>query len=157
MIIAVCTDDQMVDYITEDANRRAPNVFGNDYRVFDEQIPDLGANENLFLVAHGTAVGDENQPVIGSKGNHFYLTAKDLYVNLPIFPHDYRGKIYVYACESAEPGADGVSFVKALMKVMNLSYPHLRAFGQIGSPSGPIPSPDDGSWSEARLSETETV
>ncbi len=149
MIIAVCTDDPMVDLIASKAQAKNRASFGQWYKVFEKNIPNLGAKEDVFLVAHGAAIGDENQPVIGSKGNDFYLTARDLYSNLTIFPRDYSGSVYVYACESADPGAGGLSFVQKLMQIMRPSYPNLTAYGQTGKPGGPLPAPSDPSWIRA--------
>ena len=149
MIIAVCTDDPMVDSIAYTAQANHSDIFGKWYKVYDKNIPDLKASEDVFIVAHGAAFGDEKQPVIGSKGNDFYLTARDLYSNLTIFPHNYNGSVYVYACESAAPGADGLSFVQSLMQAMGASYPNLVAYGQTGKPGGPLPAPSDKSWKRA--------
>lgn len=149
MIIAVCTDDQMVDSIASKASANHSGTFKKWYKVFDKKIPDLKSDENIFIVAHGAAFGDENKPVIGSKGNDFYLTARDLYNNLTIFPHDYSGGVYVYACESAAPGAGGLSFVQSLKQAMKPSYPNLEAYGQTGKPGGPLPDPSDPSWKKA--------
>ncbi|TCL76090.1 hypothetical protein [Rhizobium sp. BK251] len=149
MIIAACTDDPMVEDIARTASEGNHATFGDWYKVFDKHIPDLGVRENLFIVAHGAAFGDENQPVIGSKSNDFYLTARDLNANLKIFPKDYSGGVFVYACLSAVPGAGGLSFVQAYKKIIGPSFPHLTAWGQTGKPKGPLPGPSDKSWTRA--------
>lgn len=149
MIIAVCTDDPMVETIAREAAESNPRVFGKWFKVFDKAIPDLGATEDLFIVAHGAAFGDENQPVIGSKSNDFYLTARDLNANLTIFPNGYSGGVFVYACLSAAPGAGGLSFVESYLAIIGPSFPKLTAWGQTGKPSGPLPLPSDKSWVQA--------
>lgn len=149
MIIAACTDDPMVETIASTAAGAYPGVFGDWHRVFDTAIPDLGVNEDLFIVAHGAAFGDENQPVIGSKSNDFYLTAEDLNSNMTIFPSGYSGGVYVYACLSAVKGASGLSFIEAYKAKIGASYPGLTAWGQTGKPYGPLPGPQDGSWIRA--------
>ena len=150
MIIAACTDDLMVEDIARDAAKGNHHVFGEWYKVFDRDIPHLRPTENLFIVAHGAAFGDEGQPVIGSKGDDFYLTARDLNKNLTIFPEGYSGGVYVYACLSAAPGAGGLSFVEAYKALIGPSFPKMSAWGQTGKPSGPLPPPTDKSWVEAR-------
>jgi len=149
MIIAACTDDPMVEDIARTAAEKHADVFGDWYKVFHKPLPNLGVTEDLFIVAHGAAVGDERQPVIGSKANAFYLTARDLNANLHIFPNGYSGGVYVYACESADPGVGGLSFVEAYKKIIGPSYPGLTAWGQTGKPGGPLPLPTDRSWIKA--------
>ena len=149
MIVAACTDDPMVETIARTAAEWQFDVFGRWYKVYHEKIPDLGVTENLFIVAHGAAFGDEGQPVIGSKANAFYLTARDLNKNLTIFPNGYSGCVYVYACLSAVPGAGGLSFVEAYKQIIGPSFPKMTAWGQTGKPSGPLPLPTDKSWIEA--------
>ncbi len=148
MIIAACTDDPMVERIAEQASERDPAAFGSRYKVFDDQIPDLAKDEDLFIVAHGAAYGDENQPVIGSKENDFYLTARDLNANLQIFPEGYAAGVYIYACESAAKGNAEFSFVGAYKNIVGPSFPGLTVWGQVGKPGGPLPDADDPSWVE---------
>ncbi len=149
MIIAVCTDDPMVDGIARTAATSNHAIFGDWYKVFDDNIPDLGKDEDLFIVAHGAALGDEGQPVIGSKSNAFYLTARDLNSNLHIFPSGFSGGVFVYACLSAVKGATGLSFVETYLKIIGPSFPNLTAWGQTGKPFGPLPAPQDPSWQRA--------
>ncbi len=149
MIIAACNDDPMVVSIAQQAATANAGVFGAWYKIFDSQIPDLGASEDLYIVAHGAAIGDENQPVIGNKEDAFYLTARDLNANLHIFPKNYAGRVYVYACKSAQKGKDEVSFIEQFKKIAGSSYPNMSIFGQVGSPSGPLPAFNDASWKKA--------
>lgn len=149
MIIAACTDDPTVQRIAQNATQSDPGVFGNWYKVFAGNIPDLGANEDLFIVAHGAAIGDEGQPVIGSQSNHFYLTARDLNANLHVFPIGYSGSVYVYACQSALNGKAEVSFVDQFHSLIDQSFPGVEVYGQTGSPGGPLPGPHSASWTPA--------
>lgn len=145
MIIAACNDDQMVLDI---ASAASAATFGKWYKIFASSIPDLGIDENLYIIAHGAAVGDEGQPVIGDKADAFYLTGRDLNSNLHIFPSGYRGGVFIYACESAKSGTTA-SFVGDFLGVIHPSYPAITVFGQTGKPSGPLPGPSDSSWTKA--------
>ncbi|MBZ6377819.1 hypothetical protein B5C34_02960 [Pacificimonas flava] len=149
MIIAVCTDDPMIENVAREASQSNHATFGDWHRVFDDPLPDLGKDEDLFIVAHGAAFGDENQPVIGSEANDFYLTARDLNSNLHIFPEGYSGGVYVSACESAAPGANGLSFVQSYMRIIGPSFPNMTAWGHRQSLGGPLPPPGDSSWTQA--------
>lgn len=149
MIIAACNDDQMVEDIARNASQQHHATFGDWYKIFAAQIPDAGQHENLFIVAHGAAFGDENKPVIGNKTDDFYLTARDLNANMHVYPSGYDGGVYIYACESAAQGAE-TSFVEEYKAIVSQSYPNIRVYGQVGHPGGPIPGPNDPSWVEAR-------
>lgn len=149
MIIAACTDDPMVTKIAREASEKAPETFGSWHKVFDKNIPDLEVDEDLFIVAHGAAIGDEGQPVIGSREDAFYLTARDLNSNLHIFPSGYAAGVYVYTCLSAVKGATGLSFVETYQAIIGPSFPGLTAYGQTGKPHGPLPGPEDPSWVKA--------
>ncbi|MEH6517815.1 MAG: hypothetical protein V7742_14110 [Halioglobus sp.] len=150
MLIAVCTDDPMVEDICKAAAMSDPDVFGDRwFRVYADVIPDLGAQEDLFIVAHGAAIGDEDLPIIGSKHNAFYLSARDLRANLQGFPSGYAGNVYIYACQSALAGQAERSFVQNYLADMTPSYPGISVYGQTGSPGGPLPLPTDDSWVRA--------
>jgi hypothetical protein len=57
--------------------------------------------------------------------------------------------VFIYACESAKGGAAETSFVEDYLKVVKPSFPAITVFGQTGKPSGPLPGPDDASWTQA--------
>jgi len=150
MIIVVCTDDPKLTKIAEASARSAPNVFGNVYRVFGKSIPRLGADEHLFLVAHGAKKGDDNNPVIGSKTNAFYVNAVDLYKNISgLFPAGYQANIYVDACESADNDDSTFSFTEALKTQVRVNHGKTRLFGRNGAVSGLVPQPAAKGWQEA--------
>ncbi|MEM9332166.1 MAG: hypothetical protein AAGA53_12630 [Pseudomonadota bacterium] len=149
MIIGVCTDDVAIENQVNKSAASDPAVFGKAYLVFNRNIPDLKVDEDLFLVAHGAAFGDEDQPVIGSKSNAFYLTASDLNSNLHVFPLNYKGRIFVDACYSADPGKAGWSFVEKFKEIIVQSFPGVKVFGRTGSVGGPVLKPGDPNWKEA--------
>lgn len=149
MIIAVCKDDPTDVEIAKAASKKYQATFGNWYKIYDKKIPNLGATENLFIIAHGASYTDEGQPVIGNMADAFYLTARNLNANMHLFPSGYSGGVYIYACESADHGAAEVSFVLAYLKCVKPSYPNIKVFGQTGKIHGPLPVPSDPSWKSA--------
>lgn len=151
MIIAICTDDAEVNRVARNAAASAPAIFGAHFDIYAQNIPDLGVDEDLFIVAHGVAVGDENSPVIGSEANDFYLTARDLNSNLHIFPNGYRGNIYISACESALAGEGGTSFIEEFSAIFQQSFARSLVFGHIGAIRGALPQPGDRSWLQAAI------
>jgi len=146
MIITVCTDDPEVENIAEASHQANPAIYGACYKVFERPIPDLAQDEDLFITAHGAAMGDENQPVIGSQSNDFYLTARDLNSNLHVFPSGYKGCIYISTCESADPGGEGFSFAEKYKEILQPSFPQISVFGHRGEVDKRIPLPGDPSW-----------
>jgi hypothetical protein len=151
MIIAMCTDDPEVYDVAIEAELNAPEIFGQAFDAFSEDIPMLAPDENLFIVAHGINFGDEGSPVIGSKKNDFYLTPRDLNTNLHVFPLGYRGNVYVSACWSADPGHDGESFVDQFYTTFQRSFPHSQVFGHLGKLGGALPPPGDNLWVHAAI------
>lgn len=150
MIIVVCTDDPQLIKTAEATAKSAPNVFGKVYQVFGTTIPKLGADENLFLLAHGAKKGDDNNPVIGSEKNVFYVNAVDLYRNISgLFPQLYKANIYVDACESADNNAFTFSFAEALKTQVQAHHKKTRVFGRNGSVNGLVPQPGARAWREA--------
>lgn len=151
MIIVVCTDD---DELYEAARRDAanfPEIYGEVYTVFDQNLPELGPEENLFISAHGTELGDDGNAVIGSEANDFYINAVDFWENIKdIFPDMYSGNVLVDACNSADWGGGGdiPSFASALQTQIGEVYGGAEVFGRTGEPNmlDPIPMPGDGAW-----------
>ncbi len=150
MIIIVCTDDPQLEKIAQKSIKKYPGVFGDYYKVFDEDIPVLDANEDLFIIAHGAFEGDDGNPVIGDKSveRAFYLNALGLLQNIGnIFPAFYSGDIYVDACESADHNDYTFSFIEVLQAQIQTRYDS-NVYGKNGSPSGLI-DPPGGTWTRA--------
>ena len=151
MIIIAATDDPNLDTIAINSAARARDTYGDIYKVFEHQIPPLGDEENLFIIAHGAYEGDEGGPVIGSATDDFYLTPMDTYQNLQsIFPNGYSGNVYIDACESATEESV-VSFIVLLKTVLLDNGFDCRVFGREGLASGLIPLPGNPDWVEASL------
>jgi hypothetical protein len=151
MIIVVCTDDAGLFQIAIQSRDRTPSAFGQIFKIFDQRIPTLGINENLFLIAHGAFHGDDGNPVVGDKRNAFFVNAVVLFRALQeggIFPGGYQGNVYVDACESADHDNATFSFIEVLQAQLQ---PHYRTvvFGRNGTAGGLIPLPDSGNWRRA--------
>ncbi len=151
MVIVVCTDDKdLLKLAHQQANSNAP-VFGKCYLAFKDQIPQLGQNENLFIGAHGAFKGDDGKPVIGDKEKAFYVNAADFLENVKgIFPDNYQGSIYIYACESADYDTGTDSFSEVFKSVLQVSRQNVRVYGQKGAVGlKGVVGPDDKGWLEA--------
>ncbi|MEV0730294.1 MULTISPECIES: hypothetical protein [Polymorphospora] len=156
MIITVCTDDDLLVREAEKQSRQNPRVYGTTYRVFSQVIPRLGVDEDLFVSSHGAYDGtgwiSPPQPVIGDKKKDLFLTAGDLYVNLEhLLPADYRGRIFVSACESADAGGPAaMSFVDRLATTLGAhGHGGIAVYGQRGAVGMRIPAPNDPGWIRA--------
>lgn len=68
MILIVCKDDEKaLEKIAKDSVKANPNVFGNVFFAYKNPLPNLGINENLFIIAHGAFKDASRNPVIGVK------------------------------------------------------------------------------------------
>lgn len=151
MILVVCTDDPGLIAIARECTRLNQPVYGQTHQIFRGQLPALGQNENLFIIAHGAFRGDGNNPVIGDEQEAFYVNGVELYVNLsPIIPPNYRGRVYIDACESATNNAYTFSFSEVFKsQIQPNRNPAPRVFGRNGTVGGLIPLPDANGWREA--------
>lgn len=147
MILVVCTDDPALVGQAQAQSLAHPGVFGQTYQVFTA-VPNLGLNENLFVIAHGAYRGDDNNPVIGDHNAAFYVNAVELWENIQgIVPGHYTGSVYISACESGDHVRGSFSFAEVFSAQLrghraDAGY----AYGQNGAVVGPIPNPDDPSW-----------
>ena len=150
MIIVVCTDDN--NLLTTAQQQSAGNiaVYGNCFHAFNDQIPQLGANENVFITAHGASRGDDGNPVIGDSNNAFYVNAVDLWTNISgIFPANYIGNVYISACESANSN-NGLSFAEVFKgQIQDAISTAGNVFAQRGTVDLTIPLPTDNGWEQA--------
>ncbi|MEZ5088313.1 MAG: hypothetical protein R2719_00565 [Micropruina sp.] len=95
MIIVVCRDDPGLVAIANLSRQGNPGVFGAVHQVFGNQIPQLGVNENLFLISHGVKDGDDGNPTIGGAADDFWVNAVQLFDALVagnLFPPATRGR-----------------------------------------------------------------
>jgi len=148
VIITVCTDDDALVKCAEAASRKEPLTFGSCFRVFAKQIPKLGANENLFISAHGAYQGDDSNPVIGDKAAALFLNGVQAFQQLEsIFPANYRASVYISACEAADHADDDFSFAEVFKAQLQGARPQAGAvYGQSGSVGLRVPPPTDGGW-----------
>jgi hypothetical protein len=152
MLIVLAQDDPRLLPLARQAAALQPGIYGAVFLAFQDQIPPLGASEDLFIVAHGAAVGDDNNPVIGDAKEGHYVNAPDLYGNLSgIFPHGYGGRIFIYACESAIVGGGSFSFAEAFRNVLQADHGAARVFGRRDHPGPRILAPDAPGWVEATI------
>ncbi|MEV6607548.1 hypothetical protein [Kutzneria sp. NPDC051319] len=149
MILAVCTDDDAGTLHVGQAQSAAnPQVYGACHAVFATPVPALGVSENLFVIAHGAAVGDDGGPVIGDEHHAFWVNPADLWNNMQnIFPAGYYGNVYISACESADTPNGTCSFSELFSSVLRHHRPNAgTVYGQHGAVHGNIPLPTDQSW-----------
>jgi len=152
MIIVVCTDDASLIDVARDSSAAAPAIFGNYYQIYAQQIPNLAAAEDLFLIAHGAYAGDDNNPVIGDERNAFYVNAVELFQNIQsLFPAGYSGIVYIDACESADHDEETFSFSEVFLTQIHAVHGSTHVFGRNGTVGGTIPLPGSAGWVEATL------
>lgn len=148
MIITACTDDDALIKAAKAASLKEPLIFGNCYRVFAKQIPPLGADENLFISAHGVYEGDDKNPVIGDKAAALFLNGVQAFQQLEgIFPANYRGSVYISACEATDHADDDFSFAEVFKAQLEGARPQAGAvYGQSGGVGLRVPPPTDRGW-----------
>jgi hypothetical protein len=150
MILSVCRDDLRNTWdVARESLDAHPDVFHRAHLVFESEVPALGVNEDLFVIAHGASIGDEGKPVIGDHHDALYLDAPTFWENVKgIFPEGYQASVYVFACESADPGP-GLDFSFAEMLAVYVKADrsvNCRVYGRKGGVGGRIPLPDDDFW-----------
>lgn len=149
MILAVCTDDDQATLHVGQAQSAAnPLVYGDCHAVFEAPVPRLGEGENLFVIAHGAAVGDDGGPVIGDKRRAFWVNPAGLWANVQsIFPRGFFANVYISACESADTPNGTCSFTELFMSALRHNRPNSGVvYGQRGAVHGNIPLPTSASW-----------
>ena len=147
MIIVVCTDDPTLIGIANVSSNQNPNVFRAVYQVFANQIPQLAADEDLFILAHGALYGDEGGPVIGSQRDDFYVTPSVLAASTRgLFPGEWAANVYIDACDSATDDDKLLSFAQLFLYPMADIYAGVTVSGIVGLSSGQIPLPNDPKW-----------
>lgn len=156
MLITVCTDDDELVRAAQRQARTQAGIYGRCYRAFEDAIPKLKTDENLFITAHGAFETDDvspRQPVIGDKTHALYLTGGDLYANLrEILPDGYTGRIYISACESADPGGPAaLSFADRLLITLSRhGHGNIQVFGHKGAVGMNTPPPESSQWVRAK-------
>lgn len=150
MIIVASPNDQTIINIAQNQSANNVNTYGNTY-VMGNSIPQLGPNENLFIIGHATPRGDSNLPELGDANGAFAVDGQELYGNLePIFPAGYAADVYIDACSSANWGRGGFSFIELFKSQIAPVFNGVRVFGRLGEVSGNIPDPNDNSvWRQA--------
>lgn len=151
IIILSDVSDPALTTAAQNAHNSNAAAFGTVYAI-GNNIPVLGISEDLFILAHGAAVGDQGIPVIGSAASDFYLDAAAFFDNFrSIFPNGYSGDVYVDACYSGDTfttvqGLLCPSFATSLCSRIRISYRDVNVFGRHGSVSGTMLLPGDPAW-----------
>lgn len=152
MIIVVCRDDPGLVAIANLSRQGNPGVFGAVHQVFGNQIPQLGVNENLFLISHGVKDGDDGNPTIGGAADDFWVNAVQLFDALVagnLFPPGYAGSVFIDACEASDHDDDTFSFAEVFKAQIQGWFGTVRVFGRSGAVGGLIPLPNANGWREA--------
>lgn len=124
MILIICTDDHNLESVAKNTVMKYPDIYEASYKIFHSQLRPLKKSEDLFIISHGAFQGDNDRPVIGDKEKAFYLNGDALYTSIKdIIPEDYRGDIYIDACESADSTEDLISFSETFYLEFHQDYP----------------------------------
>jgi hypothetical protein len=148
MILFLCNDDALA------WNAVAPQagpVFGNAYQLIQNGMPQLGVNENLFIVAHGLP-GE-----IGNQNGMLAWNALELWNYLTnttpndrggsLFPAGYAGNIYVWACYPANiTRRDRLSFIENFHAFSRVGLPNSSVYGVAGAVGFAIAPPGNSAW-----------
>lgn len=152
MILVVCTDD--INLLNEATRQSLQDIktFGKCYQLsFEGSLPPkLGISENLFVTAHGSCKWEAKNSVIGDRGNTaYYFNGVDFYNRIKnLFPKNYRGTVYISACESANHPWDCFSFIEVFKSQIDVDY-NVSVYGQKGKVDYAIPYPNASIWIEA--------
>ena len=152
MIIVVCRDDPGLVAIANLSRQGNPGVFGAVHQVFGNQIPQLGVNENLFLISHGVKDGDDGNPTIGGAADDFWVNAVQLFDALVagnLFPPGYAGSVFIDACEASDHDDDTFSFAEVFRAPIQGRHGQVRVYGRSGTAAGLIPLPGSPGWRQA--------
>ena len=147
IIILSDVPDQALTATAQTAGTNNAAVFGLIYNL-GNAIPALVKTENLFILAHGAAVGDQGIPVIGSQASDFYLDAASFFDNFrSIFPANYSGSIYVDACQSGDSFAlKGGIVCPSFATSLSVRVRNIRVYGRHGNVQGGMLLPGDPAW-----------
>ncbi len=144
MIICVISDnDHDVMHHAEIAvGHYGSEALGGIYCAFRDVIPSLRDNEDLIIMAYGTAGDSDTGPKIGNFDAGFSVTPDELFKNLEsIFPSSWSGNTYVEAGSSADavidpdPNLHQLSFIEDFGLAITdcLKNSELRIFGRSGA------------------------
>ncbi|GAA0696378.1 hypothetical protein GCM10008904_00320 [Paraclostridium ghonii] len=152
MILVVCLDDPKLLKKAEKQSSQDRIMFGDCHvlKFRGSLPPKLGISENLFVTAHGSCDWEAKNAVIGDRGNTtYYFNGVDFYNRIKnIFPTDYRGNVYISACESADYPWDCFSFIEVFKSQIDVDY-NVSVYGQKGKVGYAIPYPNASIWIEA--------
>jgi hypothetical protein len=152
MILVLC-DDIGIYNTAQTTSLGNQMTFGNVYRYVTPIVPQLGRNEDLFIIAHGMQgeIGNEvGPPAWNALQLLEYLMGESDRFNHgalhSIFPDGYRGNIYLSACYTQNVERGGMSIAENFGNLAGVQLSGSRVYGQRGGVTGTIPSPGDRAW-----------
>lgn len=147
MISILGTDDQQLQNIAAESSKKNKQIFGDFYEVFDQAMPKLKTNEDLFIIANGSFKDERGYSVIGDKQNELFLNGVDAWGSFKdIFPKNYVGNIYVDVCGSAETEPYVFNFIENFWDQLKPTLKNTSVFGRNGTSKGSIPLPTAKGW-----------
>lgn len=151
MLLILALDDPNLRAVALASRNANPVAFGAVVVAWEQPVPMLGANENLFIIAHGAKVGDDGGPVIGDATQAHWVDPRSFAAMLlPSIPANYTGSVFVSACESADPARGAFSFTEVFKAFLLGDRPRLGGvYGQRGNVGGLVPPPGSPAWVRA--------
>ena len=150
MIVVASPKDHTIIQRSQRQSQLSHDIFGDTYVMGTDQIPQLGLNENLFIIGHGIKKGDSGLAEIGDEEGGLSMSGDELFDNLyPVFPAGYAADVYIDACESANVSRGEFSLIELFhTKIANI-FKDVRVFGHTGEICGDILPPGDPRWRES--------
>lgn len=148
MILVVCTDDDKLLGVARQQSLSHPATFGKCYQVFHDKVPSLASDEDLFVSAHGAYKGDDGNPVIGDAKAALFVNAVQFWQQIEeCVPKDFRARVFISACESADHGGADFSFAEVFETQIHAARKYAgHVYGQKGSVGLKVPAPNDSGW-----------
>lgn len=141
MILVVCTIDSRLMYLANMMSSSYPAIFGDVYQIYNDELPKLAVDENLFILSHGSSLHD-GVSVIGDTMEAFNVNGFELYREIKsIFPDGYHASIYIDACYTADSIPEQIGFAETFYVYLQDKHTGVPVFGRVGQVSGPIPFP----------------
>lgn len=151
MLLILALDDPNLRVVATNSRNANPAAFGAVIVAWEQPVPMLGINENLFVIAHGASVGDDGGPVIGDATQAHWVDPRSFAAMLlPSIPQGYTGSVFVSACQSADPPNGAFSFTEVFKAFLLDDRPRLGGvYGQHGLVVGLVPPPGSPAWVRA--------
>ena len=138
MILVLCNDDPAIQANAILDAAGDPAAFGQVFQPITAVTPQLGANEDLFITAHGIQgeIGNED----GALGYNAQELLKYLTNTTPndrggsVFPAGYTGNVYISACYSGNvQGVINLTFSEQFYNLSRDNIGNSSVYGQRGA------------------------